>query len=356
MASQHSFPALHNAMWPGLVGKGSPGAEPFIDLDTMLDLTAQAMVDGIKFDGVDLFLFDPHTSIDATEDELKRLRDRVASRGLVIGSLVAPVWPPTGGGAAMGSADDRGNFVTQVRKACAIAKTLRDLGIRKYGVVRIDSASSPAEWATNPEQSTRLIVDTFREACDVAESFGERLAAEGEICWGGMHSWKRMVQLLETVNRPKTLGYQADMAHNLLFTMGYNAPEDRLLPDGYDWQRRELLDEAYRTVARALRPWTIDFHVAQNDATVKGSGSHDKTGRHCLPDDPNGKLDVVRYAGFWMRDDDGKPTRAFSHICWDGCMFANETMLQPQTWNKVLKLMIDVRNAHGWDTPVAVAV
>ncbi len=356
MTSQHALPALHNAMWPGLVGKGSPGAEPFIELDTMLDLTVQADVDGIKFDGVDLFLFDPHTSIDATEDELKRLRDRVASRGLVIGSLVAPVWPPTGGGAAMGSADDRKNFVTQVRKACAIGKTLRDLGIRKYGVVRIDSASSPADWALNPEQSTRLIVDTFKEACDVAESFGERLAAEGEICWGGMHSWKRMVQLLESVNRPKTLGYQADMAHNLLFTMGYNAPEDRLLPEGYDWQRRELLDDAYRTVARALRPWTIDFHVAQNDATVKGSGSHDKTGRHCLPDDPNGKLDVVRYAGFWMRGDDGKPTRAFSHICWDGCMFPNETMLQPETWSKVLKLMIDVRNAHGWDAPVAVAV
>ena len=27
-ASQHSRPALHNAMWPGLVGKGGPDAEP----------------------------------------------------------------------------------------------------------------------------------------------------------------------------------------------------------------------------------------------------------------------------------------------------------------------------------------
>ena len=348
-SSKHSSPALHNAMWPGLVGKGSPGAEPIIELDTMLDLTAKASVDGTKFDGVDLFLFDPHTSIDATTDELKRLRDRVASRGLTIGSLVAPVWPPTGGGAAMGSTDDRRNFVTQVRKACAIGKTLRELGIRKYGVVRIDSASSPADWAKNPEENTRRIAETFREACDVAESFGERLAAEGEICWGGMHSWKRMVQLLETVDRPNTLGYQADMAHNLLFTMGYNAPEDRLLPDGYDWKDCGLLDDAYRKVARALRPWTIDFHVAQNDATVKGSGTHDKTGRHCLPKDPNGKLDVVRHAGFWMCDDNGKPTRAFSHICWDGCMFSNDTMLQQQTWNDVLKLMIDVRNAHGWN-------
>ena len=44
MSPQHNntFPKLHNAMWPGLVGKGSPGAEPAIDLDTMLDLTAKA--------------------------------------------------------------------------------------------------------------------------------------------------------------------------------------------------------------------------------------------------------------------------------------------------------------------------
>ena len=39
MSTTNNFPKLHNAMWPGLVGKGSPGAEPFIDLDTMLDFT-----------------------------------------------------------------------------------------------------------------------------------------------------------------------------------------------------------------------------------------------------------------------------------------------------------------------------
>ena len=52
MSVQHShsnFPKLHNAMWPGLVGKGSPGAEPCIELDTMLDLTTKAEVNGVKF-------------------------------------------------------------------------------------------------------------------------------------------------------------------------------------------------------------------------------------------------------------------------------------------------------------------
>ena len=49
---------------------------------------------------------------------------------------------------------------------------------------------------------------------------------------------------------------------------------------------RRDLDAALRTLTTALRPWTIDFHVAQNDATVFGSGSHDHTGRHCLATDP----------------------------------------------------------------------
>ena len=249
----------------------------------------------------------------------------------------------------MGSDEERKRFLTQVKKACAIGKKLRDLGIRPYGVVRIDSAASPAEWAKDPAGNTKRIADTFREAATIAEDYGERLAAEGEICWGGMHSWRRMVELLEMVDRPQTLGFQADMAHTLLFTLGYNAPEDRILPGGLRLVDSETLDEAIETMTSALRPWTIDFHVAQNDATVKGSGSHDKTGRHCLPNDPNGKLDIVRVAGAWMRDDAGNPTRAFEHICWDGCMFPNATMMNPQTWRDVLAAMIAVRNAHGLD-------
>jgi sugar phosphate isomerase/epimerase len=341
------FPALHNAMWPGLVGKG-PDSEPPIELDTMLDLTAAAQVDGTRFEGVDLFLSLPHTDIDSSDDDLKTLADKLTSRGLRAGSLVAPVWPPTGGGSAMGNDEDRARFLTQVKKACRIGGKLRDLGVRKYGVIRIDSASSPAEWAKDPAGNTRRIADTFREACSIAEGAGERLAAEGEICWGAMHSWRRNVELMEMVDRPKVLGFQADMAHTMLFTMGYNAPEDRLLPENFDGNPAELA-RAYRQMADALRPWTIDFHVAQNDGSVKGSGSHDKTGRHCLPTDPNGKLDIVRDAGAWLRDRNGEPTRILQHMCWDGCMFPNQVMLNPQTWNDVLSAMIAVRNAHGWN-------
>src|SRR5258708_22114354 len=108
----------------------------------------------------------------------------------------------------MGSGEHRSGFLTQVRKACRIGNALRDLKIRPYGIIRIDSASSAAEWAKDPEANTKRIADTFRQACDIAEAHGERLAAEGEICWGAMHSWRQNVQLLELVNRPRTLGFQ----------------------------------------------------------------------------------------------------------------------------------------------------
>jgi len=344
----NNYPKLHNAAWPGLVGKGSPGAEPAIDLDTMISLTAGAQVNGVRFDGMDLFFCAPHISIDIDDDGIKRLADKFSARNLAIGSFVAPVWPPAGGGSAMGDESERRRFVTAVRKSCRIAQALERLGVRKSGVVRIDSACSPAEWSKDPEGNQKKIAATFREACDVAEDHGQRLAAEGEICWGGMHSWRRMVQLLEMVARPRTLGFQADMAHTLLYTMGYNAPEDAILPAGYDWKDKSVLDEALRKLTAALRPWTIDFHVAQNDATVKGSGTHDKTGRHCLATDPNGKLDIPKHAGFWLRDEKGALTKAMRHICWDGCMFPNDVMLRQQTWNDVLAVMIKVREAHGW--------
>lgn len=339
---ENNFPKLHNATWPGIVGKG-PDSEPPIEFDALLKMTAAAEVNGVKFDGVDLGLLDPHINIEMKDDEIKRLADKVSSYNLKIGSLVAPVW----GGPVLGSDQDRKTFIEMVRKSCHIGKVLRDMGVRPYGVVRIDSASSPQQWSVDPAGNTKIIAKTFREACDVAAEYGEKLAAEGEICWGGMHSWKKMVETLEAVDRPN-IGFQADMSHTLLYTMGYNAPEDRILPENYDWKDRSVLTDALKKVTKALRPWTIDFHVAQNDGTVFGSGSHDKTGRHCQATDPNGKLDIATDAGHWLRDENGNLTKAFRHICWDGCMFSNDVMMNQQTWNDILATMIKVREKHGW--------
>ena len=337
-------PKLHNAMWPGLVGKGDgPGQEPPISLDTMLALTAAASVDGQKFDGIDYFLFHPHTDPDASVDDLRRIADLIAAHGFTVGSLVAPIWPGTVGDSAMGSPVQRGKFIDAVRKACRIAEIFNEHGVRKYGVIRIDSAEFGVNtWREHAGPNTKRIAATFREAAIVAAGHGERLAAEGEICWAGMHSWKDVLDLLEQVDMPGSLGFQCDLAHTYLYLLGYNAPEYALLQPGYSeagfWA-------AYETMVEKLRPWTIDFHVAQNDGQVHGAGAHDKTGKHCPADDPAGKLDIVKCSGYWLK---GAAERGIKHICWDGCMFPNATLENPHTWNTILRKMIEVRNAHGW--------
>lgn len=340
-----NYPKLHNAMWPGLVGKGGdePGAEPPISLDRMLELTAGADVDGQKFEGIDYFLFHPHTDPDASEDKLKAIADKIAGHGFTVGSLVAPIWPGTVGDAAMGTEEQQGKFLLSIEKACRIAKIFNEHGVRQYGCIRIDSASGVEDWQKNPTVNTQRIADTFKKAAQIAADNGERLAAEGEICWAGMHSWKDMLNLLEAVGMPESLGFQCDLAHTYLYLLGYNAPEHALLKEGYT---QEEFDAAYKTMADALRPWTIDFHVAQNDGSVHGTGSHDKTGKHCPADDPNGKIDITKCSGYWL---EGAAERGIKHICWDGCMFPNAMLETPSTWNTILKSMIDVRDAHGWN-------
>src|SRR5690606_4729522 len=99
---ENNFPKLHNATWPGIVGKG-PDSEPPIEFDALLKMTAAADVNGVKFDGVDLGLLDPHINIEMSDDDIKRLAEKVSSYNLKVGSLVAPVW----GGPVLGSDQDR---------------------------------------------------------------------------------------------------------------------------------------------------------------------------------------------------------------------------------------------------------
>ena len=59
-------------------------------------------------------------------------------------------------------------------------------------------------------------------------------------------------------------------------------------------------------------------------------------------------LRIAHHAGFWLRDGYGNVTKRIKHVCWDGCMFPNEVMMKPQTWNSILSAMVAVREAHGW--------
>jgi hypothetical protein len=311
----------------------------------MIDLTAAARgPNGEKFDGVDIILLPPHFNVNgegdlANGDDISRFVDMVGNAGLAVGSIVAPVWGPIGG-SAMGDAKQQARFLKSVLLACKVGAQLRKAGVRTYGSIRIDTAEfGIAKWREDTRGGTARIIETFLLAAGMAAGYGERLVAEGEICWAGMHSWRYMLEILKGVNRDN-LGFQADLAHTYLYLLGHNAPEHTLLKEGYS--DAEFWD-AYQAMTDELRPWTLDFHVAQNDGTVKGGGDHDATGKHCTVDDPNGKIDIVRASTHWLK---GAAERGVQHICWDGCMFPNATIEDPATWDSVLAKMVQVRDAN----------
>ncbi len=320
----HNFPKLHHAIRPDVNG-----------LDTPLRLAAEAEVAGVRFDGVDLRLH----SLDDAGLCLETWAEKAAAR-LVIGTVRAPV--RQGGDALC----DRDAYLAQIRKTCETAQKLRKLGVRPFGCVQIDTAIQVELWSKDPEGNQKALAETFSEACEIAAEFDEVLACAGTIRWGGMHSARRMVELLERVDRPQTLGFQADMADTLQYLFSPTAPEDRILPDDFDWNDKVAFDAAYKKMTNALRPWTVDLRIAQTDGTVLGRGEghdNDKSARHCLPKDPDGKLDIPYYAGFWLRDEDGL-TKRFLHICWDDDADQGEG----QDWNDALEAMIAVRSRHGW--------
>ncbi len=331
---------LHNAMWPGLVGKGDgPDQEPPISLDRMLQLTADAEVNGRKFDGIDYFLFHPHTDPYASDDELRKIADKIQSYGFTVGSLVAPIWPGTVGDSAMGDDAAQAKFLEAIKVGCRIAKIFNEHGVRKYGVIRLDSAEFGIEkWKTNARANT-LALSTPLKGCENRGRSRRAIGCGRRDLLGWNPLLERCARHLEGVAMPKTFGFQADLAHTYLYLLGYNAPEHALLKPGYS---SEEFYSAYKQMTDKLRPWTIDFHVAQNDGQVHGAGSHDKTGKHCPADDPNGKLDIVRCSSYWLKDYD---QRNIQHICWDGCMFPNSTLENPATWKTILAKMIEVAKA-----------
>jgi sugar phosphate isomerase/epimerase len=335
---------LHNAMWPGLVGKGQDGQEPFISFVDMLDLTARASLpSGQRFEGVDVFLAPPHFDIaDDSSEAIDFLVQHTSDRNLKIGSLVPAIWPAAGGGSAMGSDDDQQRFLAAVRKACHIGRYLEEQRVRDSGIIRIDTGEfGIKEWSRSRTANTARIVSTIQRAGQIARDNGQRLAIEMEVCWAGIHTPSRMLEVLESVNMPDIVGLQADLAHILTSMLGVVPREVALLHDGYT---RDEFYVAWEEVADMLRPWTIDFHVAQNDGTVRGAGSHAPTGKHCMPDDPNGKLDIAKCAAYWLK---GADERGIRHICWDGCMFPNDILGQAETWDTVLATMVEVRDVYG---------
>ena len=234
--AHNTYPRLHNAMWPGLVGKGAgrrAADRPRHDARPhrrgrgrrRRSSTASISSSSIRT-----------SSIDATTTTLKRLADKVAGygprgrlgrrAGLAAAPAAARRWA---------SAEERERFVDAGAQGLPrSASKLRELGVRPYGVVRIDSAAERRRTGRkDPEGNTQA------DRRDVPRGVRRRGGSRRAPGRRGRNLLGRHALLARHASscsrwsdRPKTLGFQADMAHTLLFTLGYNAPEDRILPEG----------------------------------------------------------------------------------------------------------------------------
>ena len=292
---RNNFPKLHNAAWPGLVGKG-PDSEPPIGSrhDARPDRRGRGRRHPVR----------RHRPVPVRSARQHRLRRRELKR-LAEKVRGAGTWPSARSSRRCGrrraaarrwaASEER----EQVSDAGAqglphrpeAARAGRSAATASCGSIRRRAPPSGPRIRT---ANTRKIADTFREACDIADGL-RRTPGGGGRDLLGRHALagSEMVQLLELVDGPRRSASRRTWPTRCSITLGYNAPEDAHPARRLRLERQAALDEALKKLTAALRPWTIDFHVAQNDATVKGSGSHDKTGRHCLATDPNGKLDIA---------------------------------------------------------------
>ena len=189
----------------------------------------------------------------------------------------------------MGSGAERKQFVEQVHKACKIAREAAPA--RARGRTAWSASTRPAgpgDWAKDPErqpeEDRRDLPPGRRRRRGPRRAARRRgrdllgrhalVAADGAAPRDGRAARDRRL--------PGRHGAHAALHDGLQRARGRD-PARRITTG----RTRASSTRRCKKLTAALRPWTIDFHVAQNNATVHGTGSHDKTGRHCLRHRPH---------------------------------------------------------------------
>ena len=340
MSGSHTntFPKIHNAMWPGLVGKGSPDAEPTIDLDTMLNLTAAAQVDGIRFDGVDIFLYEPHINIDISDEALKAVAGKIADKGFVVGSVVAPVWFDA---SAMGDQRQRDNYLTAIRKACRIAKKLRELGVRpsRRGPHRLRRPRPPTGPKTRRVTSKRSPKPSSgppRSLAITANAWPPKEKSAGAGCTRGAR-WsicsKRSANLRPSAFRPIC-------PHTLLVHARRKRTAGPDLAQGLRLERPRcpLTRPAARTAdGSRYGPGRLIFMSRRTTARSSARAPTTTPAATRLATDPNGKPEYPPSRGILApRRERQAHQEDPPHLLGRLYMFPNAVMTDPKTWTDIL--------------------
>ena len=183
-----------------------------------------------------------------------------------------------------GEADRKQVRRRRFARAAASPRSCANSGVRPYGVVRIDSACGPATGRKTPRAIRRRSPRPSARPRDIAEGSRRAPGRRGRNLLGRHALLATHGPTARNGRPPRDRSASRPTWPTRCSTRSATTPpKTRILPAELRLEGPVASSTTRcKKLTDALRPWTIDFHVAQNDATVHGTGSHDKTGRHCL--------------------------------------------------------------------------
>ena len=191
--------------------------------------------------------------------------------------------------------------------------------------------ASPAEWAADPEgqpEEDRRDVQAGRRRspATTARSWPPKGRSAGAGCTRG----GRWSTCSSGSASPRRVGFQADMAHTLLYTLGENAPEDRILPQDFDWRDQATARLGARDAHR--RASAVDDRFPRRpERRHRLRLGHARPDRPALPGErPQRQARHPAPRRLLAPRRERQADQAFRHICWDGCMFPNAVMMEPE--------------------------
>ena len=278
------------------------------------------------------------------------MADHIAGYGLKVGSFVAPIWGGAGGGSAMGSADDRKQLphpgAQGLRHRPADARD-RHPPDRRHPHRLLDRRRGLGQGPGGQHQADRRDVPRGRQdrRRTTASSSSPRARSAGAACIPGAR----------TSSCSRWSACPASSATRPTWRIRCSSPSATTPRRTGSCRRtttgrtRPRSTPPTSKVADALRPWTLDFHVAQNDGTIFGSGDHEKTGRHCQRRRPERPARYRQARRLLAARRQGQPDQDDApHLL--GRLHVPErgdgSSRRPGT--TILGAMIKVRDAHGW--------
>ena len=284
---------LHNAMWPGLVGKG-PDSEPPIDLDTMLKLTAAARAGrrqvrrrrsfSCRSAHLDRFV-EGRRQAPGRQDrgpracgrigrcagvaaDGRRLGDGIGGRAQAVSRRGREGLPASHSSCATSGSANPASCGSIRRPACTSGRRRPPRARRRSPRLSPRPATSPSNMASGSRRRAKS-AGAACTAGSIWSSFSRWSA--GRRRSASRPTWRTPCSTRWATTRPRTASCRKT-------TTGRTA------------RRSTALSRRSRTRCGHGRSTSTSRRTTRPS---KATGSHDKTGRHCMAGDPNGKLDIT---------------------------------------------------------------